>query len=144
MSIRKRVIGILATVPLALGLLVAPMPASAQFTDDAAPAVPGYRYDEFRTPSGNIHCAAEKYGRWIMRCDVYEHYWGGGDASYMRRRSSPWTSYPSDAIFATDTLWYGQWWYMGPFACKSTRKQLKCWNAAGHGWFLSRENRYLF
>lgn len=122
-----------------------------------SPALPELRMTFFQTPSGNIRCGMFKAsGRWSMRCDIYDHAWvapprrtpcGYGDYGSsvgMGRKGSPRFLCVSDAMDGGRTLKYGTTIKYGPYFCRSRPKGLKCYNARGHGWFLSRETYRLF
>jgi hypothetical protein len=126
-----------------LGLLVSAAPASAAFT-----------YKAFRTPTGNIRCAGTgdlKTGKSMnLRCDVGRHTWTApkrpkscGEGDYgstleLTRRGHARFGCVSDAIDPTKLLKYGVLWKFGPFSCRVRTTGLRCRNAAGHGWFVSR------
>jgi hypothetical protein len=152
----------LLALPLFLaGMLAGVTPASSSQPTGATSAVSSgagehYTYRSFVTPSGNIRCAAWRSGgKWSMRCDVYEHFWTappgscpdfGDYGSFLGMSKRGWPEFicASDAIDATNTLYYGQKWRAGPFKCKSRSSGLKCRNKKGHGWFLSRETYRTF
>jgi uncharacterized protein DUF6636 len=52
----------------------------------------------------------------------------------------------SDTVLdpAAPELSYGSTWQGGQFTCESSPEGLRCTNASGHGFFLSRERSELF
>jgi hypothetical protein len=115
--------------------------------------------DNFRTPSGNIRCAYEHYSFAPMdlRCDIFTGVkplpprpkscdvdWGVGYV--MRQRG------PAHVLCAGDTvsspkarvLAYGTTRQFGVFRCTSTGAGLRCVNATGNGFFLSKQHSYTF
>lgn len=146
-------------VAIAAGTLI--LGGFAAVPAQAAPTTPqvgaGMKMTFFKTPSGNIRCGMFRAGgKWSMRCDVYDHSWVapgpnpcGGTGDYgssvgMGRKGHPRFLCVSDAMDNGPTLTYGKSLSYGPFYCKSRPKGLKCYNAKGHGWFLSRESYRFF
>lgn len=136
---------------------IAGTPASGVPGADGSPAAPTMRMKFFQTPSGNIRCGMFKTsGKWSMRCDIYDHSWVApprptpcdfgdyGSSVGMSRKGSPRFLCVSDAMDGGSTLTYGKSIQYGPFFCRSRPKGLKCFNAGGRGWFLSRESYDLF
>jgi hypothetical protein len=113
----------------------------------ASAGTPGF----FRTPSGNIGCASDGS---FLRCDVgtglvprpprpagCELDWGFGLSLGKTGRAR--------VVCAGDTvlgqgrvLAYGTSWRKGAFSCTSRRSGLRCVNARGRGFFLSRSEWY--
>lgn len=106
----------------------------------------------FRTPSGNIGCAAgTSDGSQFLRCDVArtraraprrpascDLAWG--NAFEMDGRSRPQRICHGDTVgFGGRVLVYGRSIRLGAFTCTSRRVGLTCRNRAGYGWFLSFE-----
>ena len=110
----------------------------------------------FRTPSKNIYCA------WIsapavLRCDILsgvrplprrpascDFDWGAG---YDLRRTGPARILcVSDSVVTSSArvLTYGWTWRRGGFICVSRRTGVRCRNATGRGFFLSRERSFRF
>lgn len=146
---------LVAAAALSLAGLTAPMAVAQAPTEPAAPNAPAMKIKFFQTPSGNIRCVMYKAsGKWGMRCDIYDHYWTAppqpcveGDAgSSVGMKRKGWSRFicVSDAIDPGVVVPYGTSISYGPFMCRSRSVGLKCWNAAGHGWFLSRESYSLF
>jgi hypothetical protein len=111
----------------------------------------------FRMPSKNIECAEFTDARPTLRCDIRsglkplppkpascEFDWGAG--FIMGRRGSAQVSCVSDSIHdpSARVLLYGTTWRHDGFSCRSSRAGLRCRNAGGHGFFLSREHSYRF
>lgn len=107
----------------------------------------------FQTPSGNIHCAVDGSE---IRCDIVERSftppprprscqfdWGG---------SVELTPHGARMICVSDTaanpdyprLAYGTAWQGGGLTCVSAQAGLRCTNAAGRGFELSRARLSLF
>lgn len=109
----------------------------------------------FHTPSGNIGCTISNIGGWRARCDVSPHSWrpprrpascdfDWGDAIQMGRKNRPSFRCVSDAAGGGRKLAYGTKIVVGPFTCRSTTAFLRCVNAGGHGWKLSKQSRTFF
>jgi len=111
----------------------------------------------FRMPSKNIECAEFTGARATLRCDIRsgvkplppkpascEFDWGAGYV--MSRRGRAHVSCVSDSVHAASprVLRYGTTWRRDGFTCLSRRTGLRCRNASGHGFFLSRERSYAF
>jgi hypothetical protein len=116
--------------------------------------------DTFRTPSGNIYCAHEHYSfaPLELRCEIRSKLkplpprpascgdaaWGEG---YSMRPNGP-----ARVLCISDTIYdpkakvlaYGTTWRGGGFTCTSRAAGLRCANAKGYGFFLSREHSYAF
>ena len=108
-------------------------------------------------PSRNIECAEFRDARATLRCDIRrglkplppkpascEFDWGAG--FIMDRRGRAHVSCVSDSIHSPSArvLRYGTTWRRDGFVCVSRRTGLRCRNASGHGFFLSREHSYAF
>lgn len=108
----------------------------------------------FVTPSGNISCAVEGEDEKVLRCEIksklnpkppqpYSGYcefdWGAGFS--LTSYGKPEILCISDTISGGNypTLSYGSTWRNAGFKCVSQRAGLKCTNASGQGFFLSRE-----
>jgi hypothetical protein len=140
---------ILAALAVALGL------AAAASASTGLGATKSSAY--FETPSGNIACASfadfDKPKKTFLRCEI---------TSLLRpmpRRPAScdvdWgygltlaNTGPATVLCAGDTirrtgrravLAYGTTWRKRGFTCRSESIGLTCRNAAGHGFFLSRE-----
>jgi hypothetical protein len=121
------------------------LPAAA----DAQRHVPG-----LRTPSGNIVCA---FSGGSIRCDIRSGLhrlpprprdcdvdWGQGFT--LRKRGRAAIVCAGDTVLALDvpTLRYGRTWRRGGITCVSRSVGLRCHNADGRGFFLSRERAFRF
>lgn len=110
----------------------------------------------FRSPSGNIHCAPEDGG---LRCDVAERTFRPpqprprdcpldyGGAVWMTPRGAASVMCAGDTILdpRRPVLPYGTAWKAaGGFECSSSPAGVRCANAAGRGWELSRDRLRLF
>ena len=112
----------------------------------------------FRTPSRNVYCAETGNGRAAtLRCDIRsgvrplpakpascDFDWGGGFAIARTGRAR--ITCVSDSVYVASArvLRYGTTWRRDGFACLSRRTGLRCRNASGHGFFLSRQRSYAF
>jgi hypothetical protein len=119
----------------------------------AAPASAAFSYKAFKTPSGNIRCAAfgdRATGKNMgLRCDITSHTWKApkqskpctegdyGSTLGLTRRGGAKFICVSDAIGPVKLLTYNRLWKFGPFKCRVKTTGLRCINAAKHGWFLS-------
>jgi hypothetical protein len=115
--------------------------------------------ETFRTPSGNIYCAYEHYSfaPIDLRCEIRtgvkplppkprtcDADWGAGYS--MRQTGLAHVLCISDTIYdpKAKVLAYGRTWHGGGFTCTSQTTGLRCMNARGHGFFLSRGHSYTF
>ena len=111
----------------------------------------------FRMPSRNIECAEFTGARATLRCDIRsclkplppkpascEFDWGAGFV--MGRRGRAHVSCVSDSVHSPSArvLRYGTIWRRDGFVCVSRTSGLRCRNAAGHGFFLSRQHSFAF
>ena len=122
----------------------------------ATPASGAIRF--LRTPSNNIVCAYFYGADPIrLRCDVRsglrplpprpagcEFDWGVGYTLRARGRASVTCASDSVGSLYARVLRYGTTWRGGPLTCTSRRTGLRCRNASGHGFFLSRARSYRF
>lgn len=113
----------------------------------------------FSSPSGNIGCMGETGGGNAVneiRCDIRTHSyrppakpascdfdWGGG-LSVMRRGRASWNCVSDTVLGSKSKLAYGTSRRIGGITCKSSKAGMRCTNAAGHGFFLSRTRAYRF
>jgi len=126
----------------------------------AAPAVAPARAPAaasgFRTPSGNIHCQYISEPR-FLRCDMlrienspppkpsscefdYGQYFGLTTRGAGRRLCvSDTAANPSSPV-----LGYDQSFKRGGYVCRSRTTYLRCTNARGHGFQLSRARQTVF
>lgn len=115
--------------------------------------------ETFRTPSANVYCAYEHYSfaPVDLRCEIRSGIrplpprpascqgdWGAGYA--MRPTGSAHVLCISDTIYDAKAavLPYGTTRRFGVFTCSSTAAGLRCTNASGRGFFLSKEHSYTF
>jgi hypothetical protein len=102
----------------------------------------------FVLPSGNIGCIGD---RATIRCDILRHAYAAprrprncdldyGDSVSMGARDRPSLNCHGDTAVdrRSRRLAYGAVFRNGPFTCRASLAGLRCANAAGHGWFLSR------
>ena len=139
--------------------LLALLATSAGEAAPPARASAGATVVYLRTPSGNIGCGAYRDSRGAtLRCDIAtglrprpprprgcEFDWGS--SFVMAARGSARVTCASDSVLAAPAarvLRYGTTWRRFGFACTSRRSGLRCVNAAGHGFFLSRQRSYRF
>ena len=106
----------------------------------------------FKTPSGNIGCLYDSSPAYL-RCDIgsglrpvparpkgCELDWGF--SLNMGRTGRARVTCAGDTALdpRAKVLRYGTSWRRGPFRCTSRTAGLTCRNAAGHGWFMSRQS----
>lgn len=113
----------------------------------------------FRTPSGNIGCvfASGLGAAPNLRCDIRSRLrpqppkppgcdldWG--DSFELNRTGrAHLTCHGDTAILPRSrVLRYGTTWKRAGFACTSRVNGLRCTNASGHGFFLSKQRSYRF
>jgi hypothetical protein len=140
--VRRAILAVVsATLALALSVPAAATPS---------------RIVSFRTPSGNINCIYGDQPHYV-RCDIRSglrpkpphpqncdlEY---GDSVSMNRASRAHLVCHGDTTIdpRARVVKYGKSITVGPFTCTSRTSGLTCRNAAGHGWFLSRESYRLF
>lgn len=113
----------------------------------------GAKISTFRTPSGNIGCIYDSSSGGSLRCDIRSGLvpkpsrprgctldWGDS-LSLTRSGRARIVCHGDTAVLpGAPTLRYGKTWRRGAFACTSRRSGLTCENAAGHGFFLSRQS----
>ena len=123
-------------------LCVMPAPASAS------------PFEQFRTPSGNIGCG---YAGTSLRCDIRTGIphpppkprdcdldWGGGYAMGTTGRANVMCAGDTAVDPHAPAIPYGTTWHRGAFRCASQLAGLRCTNASGHGFFLSKDPSYTF
>ena len=109
--------------------------------------------DYFETPSRNIACGWFSGSGGSLRCEILSLLrpmpprpascdvdWGYGLS--LGRTGRAHVLCAGDTIRRTGRvriLAYGRTWRRGGFSCTSARVGLRCVNASGHGFFLSRE-----
>jgi hypothetical protein len=107
--------------------------------------------DTFRLPSGNIYCAYEHYSfsPKDLRCEIRTKLKptpaNGCDDGYLMRQTGPARSFcASDTIYDRNALVlaYGTTRQFGVFKCSSSLSGLKCMNASGDGFFMSKRRSY--
>ena len=111
----------------------------------------------FKTPSGNITCVQWKEGSGI-RCDLAtiekssipkpkDCYQVWGQAYALEPTGRGRAGCVGDSIASAvevSTLPYGQTWQKDGFTCVADETQLRCTNAEGHGFSLSKKKQSLF
>ena len=113
-------------------------------------------YVPFRTPSGNIACAASD-GPVFLRCDIRSGLRPTpprrrncpvdfGDSVGMGKRGRAYLVCHGDTVIdpRARVVRYGSSIRVLGFRCTSRTTGLSCTNTQGHGWFLSRERYRLF
>jgi hypothetical protein len=125
------------------------------FASAASPAGPY----PFKTPSGNIGCIYEPafQGPASIRCDIHSGLrpkpkrppncdLDFGDSLGMSSRGRAYVVCHGDTAFdpRAHVLQYGTSLVRPGFRCLSQTTGLRCTNAAGHGFFLSRERWQAF
>ncbi|MGZ4359440.1 MAG: DUF6636 domain-containing protein [Gaiellaceae bacterium] len=140
----RRLVTLLAICAGLITLLILASGASSRTND----------YITFRMPSRNIYCGYSAFSDSpaYLRCEIQsgirpmparkknpECVWGR--AVGMRKLGMPSYLCISDTVFdqAAPTLGYGSTWSHNGFSCRSRESGLTCRNAAGHGFFLSRQ-----
>jgi hypothetical protein len=112
----------------------------------------------FRTPSGNIGCVySSGTGPRSLRCDIASGIkprparpkgcdLDSGDSYTMNVRGRAILTCHGDTAIIGDSkvIPYGKTWSRAGFVCSSREAGLRCKNASGHGWFLSRRHSYRF
>ena len=134
-------------------LVAAALAAAAATTASAARSADVYI--AFRTPSGNIGCGFDHFTNEPahLRCDIRSRLrnpppvkprgcdlnWG--DSLEMSRTGRAVMVCHGDTAISLRSriLTYGTPWSREGFSCRSETTGLTCRNAAGHGFFLSRE-----
>jgi hypothetical protein len=124
------------------------------------PGAAGATVISFRTPSGNIGCvyASGLGGGPSLRCDIRSGLkpkpprprgcvdldWG--DSYELSRTGRAVVTCHGDTAILQNArvLRYGTTWARGGFSCSSRVSGLRCRNASGHGFFLSRSRSYRF
>jgi hypothetical protein len=121
----------------------------------AGGAAEGAGFDDgFKTPSGNIVCAA---GGGFIRCDIASGVrplppkprscpvdWGQGVQMSRRGRAGIVCAGDTTLGQPVPVLRYGRTWRRGGITCVSRSTGLTCRNLSGRGFFLSRARTRLF
>jgi hypothetical protein len=107
----------------------------------------------FRTPSGNIGCIYDSASGGYLRCDIRSGLepkpsrpkgcdldWGDSLSLKGSGRTRVVCHGDTAILPGAPVLRYGKTWERGPFTCVSRTTGLTCENAAGHGFFLSRQS----
>jgi hypothetical protein len=117
----------------------------------AGPAAAKSGVDTFRLPSGNIYCAYEhqSFSPKALRCEIRTKIkprpLSGCDDGYVMRQTGPAGPFcASDRIYDRNALVlaYGKTRQFGVFKCTARAAGLKCANASGNGFFMSRRRSY--
>jgi hypothetical protein len=112
----------------------------------------------FRTPSHNVACVrGTARGNVYLRCDILSGLrprvarprgcrldWGFGYTMSAAGRAVVTCAGDSTNEPGARVIPYGTTWRLGPFRCTSRRVGLRCRNAGGHGFFLSRARSFRF
>jgi hypothetical protein len=129
------------------------------FLPGAGAAAAASGADTFRMPSGSVYCAYEHYSfaPVDLRCEIRGGIkplprkpascrgdWGAGYS--MRQTGAPHILCISDTIYdeKATVLRYGTTRQFGVFRCSSRATGLRCTNASGRGFFLSKDHSYAF
>jgi hypothetical protein len=119
----------------------------------------GPSFVTFLTPSGNIGCGySSGMGPRSLRCDIASGLkprphrpkgcvnlaWGDSYTMGVHGRASLTCHGDTVIIKGSKVIAYGKTWKRGGFVCSSRESGLRCRNASGHGWFLSRTHSYRF
>ena len=106
--------------------------------------------EKFRLPSGNIYCAYEHYSFSAkdLRCEIRTGLKPSPpicDDGYIMRQTGPARPFcASDTIYDPNApvLAYGTTRQLGVFKCASSTAGLRCVNASGNGFFMSKTHSY--
>ena len=129
----------LAALALAVSVAV-PLAAPPPISEDLG----------FRTPSGNVVCAAGRLvgaGGSGLLCVVFSASDRRGERTWYMRRTGPAGVRFLRSNIRTEglaALAYGRSWSRLGFRCASRRTGLTCRNRSRHGFFLSRESQRRF
>jgi hypothetical protein len=117
----------------------------------AAPAGAATHLKQFRSPSGNIGCVLSNRFGTEARCDIGNRDWktpkkpascdldyGNGVAIGARGRAH-FICAGDTALGAGPKIAYGRTVRLTPFACKVSTAGVRCRNAHGHGFSISRQ-----
>jgi hypothetical protein len=118
----------------------------------------GFRIARFRMPSNNIFCGAVTgSGAPYLRCEIRSGLrplpprprtckfdWGAGYLLARRGRARVLCISDTIASSSAPVLRYRRTWHRAGFTCRSRITGLRCRNAVGHGFFLSRERSRAF
>lgn len=123
-------------------------------------AAPTVGIATFRTPSGNIGCVyapAEPGLGASLRCDIRSGLrpkparprkcdLDYGDSYELFKTGRPVVTCHGDTALDphAPVLTYGRVWRRNGFTCTSKSTGLRCSNATGHGFFMSRRHSYRF
>src|SRR3954451_24408096 len=108
--------------------------------------------DTFRMPSGAIYCAYEHYdfSPTDLRCEIRTKIKpmpaSGCDDGYLMKETGPAAAFcAGDTIYDPNALVlaYGTTRQFGQFSCSSATAGLRCVNASGDGFFISKQHSYL-
>jgi hypothetical protein len=112
----------------------------------------------FKTPSRNVACLkGTVQRRSYLRCDILSGLrphparprgcnldWGFGYTLNATGHAVVTCAGDSTNEPGARIIPYGATWKLGPFRCTSRQTGLRCANASGHGFFLSRARSYRF
>lgn len=122
----------------------------------ATPASASTHLRSFQTPSGNIGCVLSNRFGTQARCDIAKHSWNApakpascdldyGSGLFIGARGRAHVLCAGDtALHQGPKIAYGRTVRLTPFACKVSTSGIRCRNAHGHGFFLSRQSYRLF
>ncbi len=118
----------------------------------AAPASAVTHLKQFQSPSGNIGCVLTNRFGTEARCDIGNRSWaspkkpascdldyGNGLAIGARGRAH-FVCAGDTALHQGPKIAYGHRVRLKPFTCKVSTAGVRCANAHGHGFFLSRQS----
>ena len=116
----------------------------------------GTKFVAFKTPSGNIGCIYSS-GPDYLRCDIRSGLkptpphpqncdLDFGDSVAINKAGRAYYVCHGDTVLdpSASVLRYGTTWRKNGFACTSQTSGLRCRNASGHGFFLSRQHSFRF
>jgi len=132
---------------------IAMLAAAALLSAGVAPPARADSIVMFSSPSHGIGCVLYNG---VLRCDVTGGViplpprpkacsldWGQGYNLVGHGLASV-VCAGDTALGARDTIPYGSTWRRGDFACASSRNGMRCTNADGHGFFISRGDSHTF
>lgn len=133
-----------ASIRVSAALVLLPLLASAQATDQSPPAA-------FQTPSGNVHCLLRDAA---LHCQVVERAWeppaacagGWGGLLRLRPGQAPQVECAGRPVRDDEAfvLGYGAKWLGPGIACESEEAGLRCESGTGHGFQVSRTRLTMF
>lgn len=122
----------------------------------SAPSFAATHLKQFQAPSGNIGCVLSNRFSTEARCDIGNHDWKtkkkpascdldyGNGVSIGARGRAHFLCAGDTALHQGPKIAYGRTVRLTPFACKVSTAGVRCANAHGHGFSLSRQSVRFF